>query len=232
MPLPCPRMSLDVLLTWQLIDSAFPAGGMSHSAGLEATWQAGEIASTDDVAAFAQVSVSQHGCAMTPFVVAGYEASTAKSEIAFEDVDARCDAFLTNHVTNRASRAQGRAMLSAVRRSIGGESVIALERVARDLPCHLAPVTGAVGAVVGLPNASVVRWFLFASSRAVMSAAVRMGRVGPFEAQAIQYGLRGHIERVAATCETLPIDDACATAPLADVAAAMQDRLYSRLFVS
>lgn len=230
-------MSSDVLLTWQLIDSAFPAGGMSHSAGLEAAWQAGEIRSADDVRAFVRAGVSQQGRAMVPFVVTAFESCAVNGVNAFDAfhaADARCDAFLTNHVTNRASRAQGRAMLSAVARSIGGPAVVALEGHVRSRgsPCHYAPLTGAVGAALSMPKGSVVRWHLYASSRAVLSAAVRMGRVGPFEAQSMQYGLRDHIERVAAACQTMSIEDATATAPLADLAGAMQDRLYSRLFVS
>ncbi|HEV7298778.1 MAG TPA: urease accessory UreF family protein [Tepidisphaeraceae bacterium] len=214
-------------LIWQLIDSAFPAGGLSHSAGLEAAWQAGEVG--QDVRAFVRTHVAQQGLAMGPWVLAAHREPTA-----FATLDRACDAMLTNHVANRASRSQGRAMLSAVGRVFGAKSFVPLvaNTAAVDQPAHQAPVFGAIGAGLGVADEVIARAFLFVSMRSVISAAVRVGIVGPFEGQTIQHELADHLEAVAQGVIRRPTDAACHTAPVLEVTGAMQDRLYSRLFVS
>jgi urease accessory protein len=142
--------------------------------------------------------------------------------------------MLTNHVANRASRSQGRAMLSAASRVFGAKPFEALLAVTAPMaqPVHQAPVMGAVGAALGVSDEVIARAFLFVSLRSVISAAVRVGIVGPFEGQTVQHELAGHLEAVAREVIGWPTDAACHTAPVLEVTGAMQDRLYSRLFVS
>ena len=133
---------------WQLIDSAFPTGGFAHSSGLEAAWQHGEVRNRAELISFVEASLDQLGHAGLPFVMAGFDAPEKLAEF-----DQLCDAFTTNHVANRASRAQGRAFLTAVERifpergvhaasmSVGGR---ALKRPEGRAPyAHFAPVFGA-----------------------------------------------------------------------------------------
>ena len=96
-------------LIWQLVDSAFPTGGFAHSSGLEAAWQHGEVRGRTELVSFIEASLDQLGHAGLPFVLAAFDAPEKLAEF-----DALCDAFTTNHVANRASRAQGRAFLAAV----------------------------------------------------------------------------------------------------------------------
>jgi len=91
-------------LIWQLADSAFPTGGFAHSGGLEAARQQGEVRGGESLMEYLQVSLRQLAQASMPFAHATFAGTRA-----FEEVDQRCDAFLSNHVANRASRAQGQA---------------------------------------------------------------------------------------------------------------------------
>jgi urease accessory protein len=214
---------------WQLADSAFPAGGMNHSGGLEAVWQAGEIAGGDELRAFARSHLVQQGSATAPFV-----AAVVRDVARFAELDRRCDAVLVNHVANRASRAQGRALLSAARNAFPLEMARPIRRddSLGELPVHHATAFGVVGSALSVEPVTLVRLFLFTTTRGVVSAAVRVGIVGPFEGQAVQHELSPLAERVVVRAAGTDVDDACATAPLADVAQGCQDRLYSRLFVS
>jgi len=74
--------------------------------------------------------------------------------------------------------------------------------------------------------------FCFQHLRGVLSAAVRLGIVGPLEAQSLQHRLESCAREVLDHCQNLPVTDAAQTAPLLDLWQGTQDRLYSRLFQS
>ncbi len=256
---------------WQLADSAFPAGGFAHSGGLEAAWQAGEIRDASSLARFARDSITQAGRAALPFVTAAHIDPER-----IESLDALCDAFLSNAVANRASRAQGRAFLTACastwpcaalhalaehpsvlldggdpppsRESLRRAAVALAEagctppssslaetpppRSARRLAGHLAPLFGAATREIGCPLRTVQRVFLHLTTRGVLSAAVRLGIVGPYAAQRLHAECASLLDRVLERCADLTELDVAQTAPLIDVRQGTHDRLYSRLFQS
>jgi urease accessory protein len=74
--------------------------------------------------------------------------------------------------------------------------------------------------------------WLHAGLRGVLSAAVRLGIVGPLEAQQIQAARAPVLDAVLATCGVLDVDDAAMTAPLLELFGALHDRLDGRLFQS
>ncbi len=107
-----------------------------------------------------------------------------------------------------------------------------LNAVARASHGHFAPVFGAGMALLGLKRAEIGRLFLFICLRGWISAAVRLGLVGPIEGQKIQAQLSHRVSRLAAAAGRLSIDDAAQTAPLLEMLQGGHDRIYSRLFQS
>ena len=231
-------------IVWQLMDSAFPTGGFAHSSGLEAAWQHGEVRGRVELLSFAEASLDQLGHAALPFVTAAFDAPEKLSEF-----DQLCDAFTTNHVANRASRAQGRAFLTAVERifnvcsSRGNEaqtespksqSLLTSAATEKTLPpfAHFAPVFGAGLRRLAIPRETTCRMFFFNHLRSVLAAAVRLNIVGPMEAQMLQHKLSAKAELVRQKCEALTLGQIAQTAPLLDLWQGAQDRLYSRLFQS
>lgn len=208
-------------LLWQLADSAFPAGGLAHSNGLEAAVQHQVVSTSADLEAFLHVTLRQ--AARGPL---GFVQATRQDPGEFESVDSDCDIFLNNHVANRASRAQGRSFLAAADRIFSSPMIRALsEQVrARQMPAHFAPVFGVIAAALGLDQSQTNSLYLFILARSCVGSAVRLGIVGPLEGQRIQSRIQiGPIDREAAPVQT---------APLLDLLQATQDRLYSRLFQS
>ena len=224
-------------LIWQLADSAFPTGGFAHSSGLEAAWQHAEVRGRTELTKFAEASLNQLGHASLPFVMAAFDTPEKLPEF-----DGLCDAFTSNHVANRASRAQGRAFLAAVERIFSARGVHAASASNRKnglnrFDCrapfgHFAPVFGACLRQLGLSREVTGRMFFFNHLRGVLAAAVRLNIVGPTEAQILQIHLAANAEVVLKGCESLSLDDVAQTSPLLDLWQAAQDRLYSRLFQS
>jgi urease accessory protein len=212
---------------WQLADSAFPTGGFAHSAGLEAAWQAGEVPDAGALAQFLRDSLWQAGRASLPFVTAAHNDAARVG-----DLDALCDVFLSNAVANRASRVQGRAFAAACVRTWPRPGLAALVDEASVPHGHLAPVFGAAANALDVPLASAQRLFLHLTSRGVLSAAVRLNIVGPYQAQQMQADCSRDVDRVLQRCEALTELDIAQTAPLIDLLQAAHDRLYSRLFQS
>jgi urease accessory protein len=210
----------------QLADSAFPTGGFAHSAGLEAAAQAGEVEGVEGVRRFTRDAVWQAGWGALPLARAAFANPASLAEL-----DARADAFLANHVANRASRTQGRAFLSTAAR-VFPERIGPLQAQAGGLKLHLAPVWGAGVRALEIELADAQRVFLWTTARNVLSAAVRLGLAGTHEAQSMLAALAPLLDEVFAACGQLEVDALAQPAPLADLIQGTHDRLYSRLFQS
>lgn len=214
-------------LLWQLVDSAFPTGGFAHSGGLEAAWQHGEVRTRAELGSFLSAALEQISHSQVPFVTAVHDAPAT-----FNATDRLCDAFTTNHVANRASRSQGRALLTAAERIFGLNGCEDLETTVKPPFAHLAPTFGYVTGRLGIARETGVEMFVFSHLRSLLAAAVRLNITGPMEAQMLQFRLG---ESAATACRrglTLGLDDVAQTAPLLEVWQGAQDRLYSRLFQS
>jgi urease accessory protein len=217
------------LLLLQLADSAFPAGAFAHSGGLEAAVQLGEVTASS-LERYALHSLEQAGAGALPMVTAAHASPERAAEL-----DRRYDAFLTNHVANRASRALGKAWLAAASSAFGTTALRDLRARGRDergFSGHFAPVFGTVAALLDIECHDAQRLFLFLHLRGLVSSAVRLGIVGPLEAQALQYRLADALESVLSRCAGLREYHLATTAPLVDIFQGHHDRLYSRLFSS
>jgi urease accessory protein len=216
-------------LLLQLSDSAFPAGGFAHSAGLEAAWQNGEIKNAHELQEFFNTTLWQNGRASLPLLNAAFNAPESLPEF-----DSLCDAFLCNHVSNRASRLQGRAFVSACERCFPIPAVIELRENVREqrLCCHHSPLFGATLRAMNVALDQAQELFLFTALRGVVSAAVRLNIVGPHQAQQMQFASYESLNRVLSDCATLTVEGLAQPAPLLDLFQSTHDRLYSRLFQS
>ncbi len=214
---------------WQLIDASFPAGGFAQSGGLEAACKYGAVWDSDSLDAFLKANLVQTARGVLPFVFAVYDQPDH-----FETVDRRQDAMLTSHVANRASRAQGRGLLSASIASFPEADFTHLDTPCRvdQSPGHLAPVFGGVLQALNQTRSQTAKAFLFITLRGTISAAVRLGLVGPLEGQRLTTRYGQEAEQLAETCRDLVPDDAAQTMPVAELFQAGHDRLYTRLFQS
>ncbi len=215
-------------LLLQMADSAFPAGGFAHSGGLEAAAQLGYVGSSE-VTGFVCASLWQVGRGALPFVSAAHDDPAAVGSI-----DATCDAFLTSAVQNRASRTQGRSFIATCARIFDDREIAALDEaaLAGTFSAHFAPLFGVTARALGASRSEAQDLFLHLALRGLLSAAVRLGVVGPHQAQRIQHARAATLDDVLGACRELTLDDVAQTSPLVELMGSTQDRLYSRLFQS
>jgi urease accessory protein len=211
-------------LLLQLVDGAFPSGGFAHSAGLEPSLH---LRGIGDLEPFVDEALWQSARSAMPFV---RRACEAPEELA--SLDGLFDATSTSHVANRASRAQGRALAAAARRVFEREDVLRIAAHVERGPAHHAPVFGALFGTLGIATADTQTAWLHGVMRGVLSAAVRLGVVGPLEAQQIQATRSTVLDQMIASCTPLSVDEAASTSPLLELYGALHDRLDGRLFQS
>lgn len=216
-------------LIWQIADSAFPTGGFIHSGGLEAAWQLG-LSDASSLRELLEDALGQFAHAQLPFVRA-----THREPESLSARDAACDLRLLVPGANRASRAQGSALLTTAARAfqVRAPTLAGLRARMRGAhPCHWAPCFGAITALLGMHERSSVRLALFIQLRGAVSTAIRLGAIGPLAAQPLQQHLSGAAERLIDATAAVDWQDAAQTAPLLEIAQGVHPHLYSRLFAS
>lgn len=99
---------------------------------------------------------------------------------------------------------------------------------------HFAPVWGVVCRSMGLPVQQAAYVFLFNHVKAVLSAAVRAGVMGPYQAQGVlaSGGLRERIEGCVSREWETRVEDAGQVVPVMDLWVGRHELLYSRIFNS
>jgi len=216
-------------ILFHIADSAFPTGGFTLSSGLEAASKMGEIEDELSFKIFLRGAVLQAGHGGMPLVNAAYDRPQR-----FEEWNALCQAFLSNHMANQASRMQGRSFLMASDRSFGKEKISSFRKRFKELEpgIHFAPVYGCVFQMLEVPRIETQRLFLYLTFRDVLSAAVRLGLLGPYQAQQIHYKEINHLDGVLEECGSLNENDLAQLSPLLDIYQGAQDRLDTKLFRS
>lgn len=234
-----------------LADSALPIGSFAFSSGLEsylAHHHQQRASPPANLASFLPHSLSSLASTTLPFVLAAH-----RDPASLAALDDQLDAAVVCTVARRASVAQGRALLSVWERSFCHATADApfLRRFAAllrdgsgpqdddyDAPplvsAHLAPLFGAVCAVVGLGLRQTAYVFLLSHVKALVSAAVRASMFGPYQAQRILAG--GHVQRIIdAVIDRdwdTPVEEAGQSVPVMDLWVGRHEILYSRIFNS
>ncbi|AEO56459.1 hypothetical protein MYCTH_46086, partial [Thermothelomyces thermophilus ATCC 42464] len=242
-----------------LSDSALPLGSFAFSSGLESYLAHQKITfrRPSSFASFLPLSVSSYASTNLPFALAAHRDPSFSNLAALDDA---LDAAIVCTVGKRASVAQGRALLSVWERAFAGalaEAGIGTgtgtgtgtapadsgytpeeeeEDPARPPPvaAHLAPLFGAICALVGLSLEQTAYVFLLGHVKALVSAAVRAGMFGPYQAQKtlasgeVQGLIAAMVEREWAT----PVEEAGQSVPVMDLWVGRHEVLYSRIFNS
>jgi urease accessory protein len=231
------RRQMQDWVVWQLIDSAFPSGGFVHSGGVEATSHLGFINGKSAFEKYLQTQLTQTMNTAMVYMLNVYSNINKNSPFTenlriLADADSVVHANATNHVANRASRAQGQALLATASLSFPDSGLSKYKSSLTTMYGHYAPIFGLVCKLLGIEINTTKRMFLFVTLRGLLSSAVRLNITGPLEAQTIQHKYSPLIDQLLAsdTCHKTDMSETYQTAPLLDILHGAHDRLYSRLF--
>jgi urease accessory protein len=221
------------LAALQLADSTLPIGRFAHSHGLEAYLAAEPEAREDEIAELVESAVLEGIGPLDGVAVAHAHRATLRSSLA---ALLELDGLLTARKLTAASRlystACGRSLATLVPLLTDGRTALALAGRARsgETDGNLAVVEGALAGAMGLSEEDAVLVELRSAATALLSAAVRLGRLSAFRAQAIIRGLEPAL--VAAAREALVSEELRATLPELELHALAHSRAATRLFVT
>ena len=213
---------------WQWIDSAFPTGGYAHSGGLEA-WA--HLAPADaELAITLRTYVRTQARLALPYVRAAFEHDVLSDLDAFARLDGDFDAQSWGPSLRRASCVQGRALLDVSLRCFPDSVAVQRGRplLGGDPPLHQPVVFGALARTFTTDVDEAARAHAFCGVRGVLSAAVRLNLVGPFEGQRLLTQLSDLA--LEADPGSSALEHAASTSPWLDLVAEQHDRLHTRLF--
>jgi urease accessory protein len=217
---------LDRLRLLQLADSALPIGGYAFSSGLESLAKMGLIHTRSDFVHHLETVISEAGGFDLRFMHSFYHAPEV------DDSWVEYDALLTIPTIRRASTTQGRGLLRFFSHNpveINLEGVRTRIRTTRTPPHYLPVLTLCLkGLSLGLDE--VAGLYLFGVVRDQVSAAIRLGLIGPLEGHRLQFHLHARCAATINTVEGQGFETAFRSAPALEIAQASHHRVYSRLF--
>lgn len=190
---------------------------------------------------FLSHSLSSLSCTSLPFLRAAYRSPAEAVE--FDDI---FDANTPCQVARRASIAQGRALLKLLDRTFlqhcedEDEHVYnavkqykaALHSHTLRASGHFAVVFGLAGRVLHIDLKRLTSVFLQSHAKAVLSAAVRLSLIGPYESTHIlaSKATQAAIIEGVSQSEQIKVDDCGQTFSLIDIWQGRHEALYSRIF--
>ncbi|OTB05743.1 hypothetical protein M426DRAFT_10191 [Hypoxylon sp. CI-4A] len=230
--------------------------GGGAGAGVRTSTTSASSSSVSSFSSFLPLSVASYASTTLPFVLSAH-ANPSPAHVA--DLDDTLDAAVVCTVGRRASVAQGRALLSIWEKSMAAGlrgSLTAYAELLRsgsssgrsgggdgggdeELPpppvsAHFPPLFGAVASLCGLSMQQTAYVFLLGHVKALVSAAVRAGLFGPYQAQRILAGEQ--VQRCVAMAVRrewcTPVEEAGQCVPVMDFWVGRHELLYSRIFNS
>lgn len=231
-----PAITIDpatALALWlQLHDSAFPAGRLVHSHGLE-EWlsqrpdaDAGAIEAT--VCAYLT-----HGYATLDAPVTAAAWRNWESLESLTELDELIGSYKLFDNARTASMSAGRQLAATAGEvGIGERHPYLLAVLAGTTPGHAAVVDGVVQAQLGSTEHLAVLGSLRSMLGSMLSAAVRLGRLGPLQSQRIQLRTAAAMAALARQACARPLEDLCSMAPALEISGMRHEQRSSRLFAT
>jgi urease accessory protein len=214
-----------------LVDSALPTGAFAYSYGLESSLTLGLIADETELRHYLYAYLQQAAGLEIPFVNSCFQLDLS-DEAERRLMVLEYDAMLLIPALHRASTAQGRSWLKLLISFYPSPELLALHDWFADPRCppHFTLVFALGLRQAGLTLTDVQTMLLHSLLRDQVSAAIRLGFLGPLAGHRLQHDFYAVFEHLLAGEAGRLYPDATRSAFLLDTAQMLHADLYSRLF--
>jgi urease accessory protein len=218
----------------QFGDSMLPVGGFAFSGALESAVQKRVVTDAASLLAFTRTAVDQANRGDGIALLWAHRAALAGDRAALVRIDERVFARKLSGETRTMTVRMGRkfAELSASVTGAPGLAAWQADVAAGATPgCY--PVALAVGfAAQGLQEREAFVVHQYGVATMILSAALRLMRIGHVETQRMLYELNAGADAAYATAAAASLDDMAGFAPLAEILAAVHVKAHVRLFMN
>lgn len=223
------------LAALQLGDSLFPSGAFTQSSGLEALVADGEVADVEGLRALLRTHLRcRLAAADLPVLLAAHAAAAAGDLDTVLEADRMLAAVKLVGEERAASARMGRRVAIEAARMAPEPALLAFVAAVREgrSPGNAAVAQALAAQAMGIdaPAAALVACYSFAA--ALVSAALRLMRVGHGDAQALLRDCRPDMAVAVAAALAADWRDPRPCTPQLDVAGARHERALARLFAS
>ena len=211
-----------------LTDSALPTGSFAYSYGLESSLTFGLVRTETEFRAYLYSFLQQAVSFELPFLVSAATVAAAELPTLLLEYDAQLLVPPLHH----ASLTQGKNWLKLLASFYPDAGLAALgQQLARQqLPAHFVPLFGLSLRRAGFAATDLPTAYLHLALRDQLSAAIRLGFIGPLAGHRLQHDFYGIFENLLAAAAIRPYTEATRCTVLLDVAQMLHEELYSRLF--
>jgi urease accessory protein len=216
-----------LLAALQLGDSAFPSGAFTQSYGLETLVAEGSVATAAEVEAVLASHLQQRlARSDLPALLAAHRAAVNGDAALVGAIDVALTTVKMAREERQASARMGARLVAEAER-LAPHPMFATCR-----PGNAAVAFALAGCAMGLSGRESALTYAYGFASALVSASLRLLRVGHGQAQAVLRRSHPLIERAVADAGVVPWDQLCPFAPGLDLASARHERLVARLFAS
>jgi urease accessory protein len=211
-----------------LADSALPTGSFAYSYGLESSLTFGLLRTETEFRAYLYSFLQQAVGFELPFVTSAATVPYAELEALLLEYDAQ----LLTPALHRASLTQGKNWLRLLATFYpkAGLAELGGALAQEELPAHFVPLFGLSLGKAGFAASDIQLTYLHLALRDQLSAAIRLGFIGPMAGHLLQHDFYGVFENLLAAADIRPYTEASRCTVLLDVAQMLHDDIYSRLF--
>jgi len=211
-----------------LADSALPTGSFAYSYGLESSLTFGLIRTETEFRAYLYSFLQQAVGFDLPFITSAAAGASQGLELLLLEYDAQ----LLTPALHRASLTQGKNWLKLLATFYpeAGLAELGRELSQQELPAHFVPLFGLSLGKAGFALPAIQATYLHLALRDQLSAAIRLGFIGPMAGHLLQHDFYGIFESLLDSADIRPYTEATRCTLLLDVAQILHDDIYSRLF--
>ncbi|KWX57271.1 urease accessory protein UreF [Mycobacterium sp. NAZ190054] len=221
------------LALWlQLHDSAFPSGRMVHSQGLEQWLADRPDVGHDGIAATALTYLADSYAPLDGTVTAAaWRAAPDPHELcALDELTGTYKLFDNARTASESAGTQ--LAVAAQRAGLAGDCGYLAAVVDGATAGHGAVVEGALQARLGVPQHLAVLGSMRSMLASMLSAAVRLGRLGSLHSQQIQTACAPRIAELARAACHRDVDDVYSVAPALEISGMRHETRSARLFTT